>query len=439
MTAPFDWRSLLTTLPYNGAPTDLSTLGPLPNFVPGTGPPMTPMSMGTPPAGGAVGGAGASTTPPAPQGPDFFERLRNGLFPTAASPLASILNPQELQALRSRALLGLGANFLARSGPRPVGTSSVLSDIGQSLGAGTQGWPGMLEGAASQAFQLNQLALQAKQRQAVQDFISQHPLPENASPSDVRQWVAQAIPAFLASGNEAGVAQLGPLMTGLEGGTPSFEKGTYQGRPALMRVAKDGTATPVIGPDGQPVQPTEDEATLIAKQNAVVQGTATRLDNETKDYQDVINMARQGLSQAAAARSGDGAAQYTLLDNFVRFSNPKGVARVGNLELVRDAQSYLQKAQALGQNVMGGKAGLLPPSFVDQIISTMRGGVKPVLSAWQQRYEGALRQTRAAKIPDSALPFDPPPDPSEFADPNAVVTPNPGGPHSRAAAKALGH
>lgn len=417
MTAPIDWTQFQGDQDLMQAP----WLAQSPSA------PMAPMAPATPLA------------PVRSQGPGFFDRLRNGLFPTAASPLASILNPQELAALRSRALLGLGANLLARSGPRPVGTSSPLSDIGMALGSTTQGWPGMLEGAASQAFQLNQLALQAKQRAAVQDFIQQHPLPENASPSEVRSWVAQAIPAFLASGNEAGVAQLGSLLTGLEGGTPSIEKGVYNGKPALMRVAKDGTSTPVLGPDGQPVAPTEDEATLIAKQNAVVQGTATRLDNETKDYRDVVDMARQGLFQAAAARAGDGAAQYTLLDNFVRFSNPKGVARVGNLELVRDAQSYLQKAQALGQNVMGGKAGLLPTSFVDQIISTMRGGVKPVLNAWQQRYDGALRQTRAAKVPDSALPFDPPPDPSEFADPNAVVTPNPGGKLSRKAAQALGH
>ena len=338
-------------------------------------------------------------------------------------------------------MLGLGANLLARSGPRPVGTSSVLSDLGQSLGASTQGWPGMLEGAASQAFQLNQLALQAKQRQAVQDFISQHPLPENASPSEVRSWVAQAIPAFLASGNEAGVAQLGQLMTGLEGGTPSFEKGVYNGKPAIMRVAKDGTSTPVLGPDGQPLAPTPDQATLDAHL-ASVQNNLQNQFRGDQQLQDLLGQRKTvttAVGQARLALNGNAAAQFGLLDNFIRTFNPKAIVRGNTIEQFKDLLPWSQQLAGKFQAAAEGKGGL-PPETIRQMMDALQqveNANSPSLERSFGRYR-ALAAKHPGLDPDELFDFTPAPDFS-----GVTSAPTPGVPHpgklSAKARQVLGH
>lgn len=386
--------------------------------------------------------------PVAPQ-QGFFDRLRNGLFPTAASPLAQILNPQELAALRSRALLGLGANLLARSGPRPVGTSSVLSDLGQSLGASTQGWPGMLEGAASQAFQLNQLALQAKQRAAVQDFITSHPLPENASPSEVRSWVAQAIPAFLASGNEAGVAQLGQLMTGLEGGTPSFQKVIDRdpksptfGKTILGRVAKDGTVTPVTDPStGQPVEPGIDEAAQ-AQHDAQIDNNLQsqwRGDKQVQNALGRMDTIGSAVSLAPDAIKGNATAQFGLLDNMIRTYNPNAIVRGNTVQQYLDLLPLSQRAQGEIQNLAAGKGKLSEPTIREMMtaLQNIQGTTLRQLGTTRQRF-ARLAQSHGR---DPEVLFDNP-EPADFTgltSAPAPVTPQPGGPLSRKAAQALGH
>lgn len=390
--------------------------------------------------------AAPTMAPQAPSGPGFFDRLSNGLFPTAASPLAGILNPRELAALRSRALLGLGANLLARSGPRPVGTSSPLSDIGMALGSTTQGWPGMLEGAASQAFQLNQLALQAKQRAAVQDFITQHPLPENASPSEVRSWVAQAIPAFLASGNEAGVAQLGQLMTGLEGGTPTYQKIVDRdpksptfGKTILGRVAKDGSVTPATDAAGNHVEPGIDEAAQ-AQHDAQIDNNLQsqwRGDKQVQNALGRMDTIGSAVSLAPDAIKGNATAQFGLLDNMIRTYNPNAIVRGNTVQQYLDLLPLSQRAQGEIQNLAAGKGKLSEPTIREMMtaLQNIQGTTLHQLGATRNRF-AKLAQSHGR---DPSVLFDNP-EPADFTgltSAPAPVTPNPGGTLSRRAAKAL--
>ena len=334
MTAPMDWSQFQSDQQGLEAPSL----------------PMAPVAPTAP-----------APAPVAPSGPSFWDRLSGGLLPTGGSPLAALLNPQQLHALRSQALLGLGANLLARSGPRPVGTSSPLSDIGQALGATQQGWPGMLTGAAQQAAALNQFVIQAKQRQAVQDFMQSHPLSPDAGPSEIRAWVAQAIPAFLASGNEAGIGQLGTLLQGLQGGKPELK--TIRGpggRPVMAQVFPDGTQRILKDDQGKPVEPTPDAAAIEAHGATVDNNLQSqwRGDKQVQNALGRMDTINSAVSLAPEAIKGNATAQFGLLDNMIRTYNPNAVVRGNTVAQYLDLLPLSQKATGEIQRLAAGKGGL---------------------------------------------------------------------------------
>jgi hypothetical protein len=299
----------------------------------------------------------------------------------------------------------------------------------------------MLEGAASQSFQLNQLALQAKQRQAVQDYITQNPIPEGASPSDMRTWIAKAIPAFLASGNGAAVAQLGPLMAGLEGGTPSFQKIVGpDGRTILGRVAKDGTVTPVVDANGKPVEPGIDEA-AAEQHGAQVDNNLQsqwRGDKQVQNALGRMDTINSAVSLAPDAIKGNATAQFGLLDNMIRTYNPNAVVRGNTVQQYLDLLPLSQRAQGEIQNLAAGKGRLSEPTIREMM--TALQNIQGTTLGQIQRARDRFSRLAVSHKRDPSLLFDNP-EPANFTgltSAPAPATPNPSGTHAQRGRQALG-
>jgi hypothetical protein len=97
-----------------------------------------------------------------------------------------------LKSLRRSQLLELGARLIAGSGPKPQGTSSALSDVGQAVGGSMQDWRQQLPQAANSAMQLIQFQYQMQGRQALMtEMQKEGALAKDASPTEAVAWYSR--------------------------------------------------------------------------------------------------------------------------------------------------------------------------------------------------------------------------------------------------------
>jgi len=384
-----------------------------------------------------VAQAGPSVAPgtPVASAPSFWDRITGHLLPSG--PLAGVLDPDQLKALRQQALLGLGTNLLRAGGPRPAGTGNALSDLGGALGATQQGWAQMLPQAAEQAMALNNYVYQAKQRQALQQALADHPMPtgEEANPEAVRTWLTSLVPGLLASGNAGALGGLSQMMIGLEGGQPSFQAGTVNGQRVLMRVTKNGEATPVVGPDGKPVGA---EDPLAQERITETQGNNLQhlyqADKNVQHYEGQLQTIGGAAVLAKDALAGNPQAQFGLIDNLLRTFNPGASVRGNTIAQLQHMLPLSQKAAGEWNNLVEGKGSLSPQTVRDMVLAlqTQQHNALTELGKIQGRY----RQQATAKRLDPTNLF-PSYEASDFGIGAGLGTPNPNGPASQRAAQVL--
>lgn len=386
----------------------------------------------------AVQQAGPSVAPGSPvaSGPSFWDRITSRLLP--GGPLSSVLQPDQLKALRNQALLGLGTNLLRAGGPRPAGTGNVLSDLGGALGATQQGWAQMLPQAAEQAMALNNYVYQAKQRQALQQALSDHPMPtgDQANPEGIRSWLTSLVPGLVASGNAGALGGLSQMMIGLEGGQPSFQAGTVNGQRVLMRVTKNGQATPVIGPDGKPVGAEDPLA-----QERITETAGNNLqhlyqaDKNVQHYEGQLQTIGGASVLARDALNGNAQAQFGLIDNMLRTFNPGASVRGNTIAQLREMLPLSQKAAGEWNALVEGKGSLSPQTVRDMVnaLQTQQTRALGELGKIRQRY--TQQASRHPGLEPSTL--FPDYQPVDFGIGAGTGTPNPNGPASQRAAQVL--
>jgi hypothetical protein len=109
--------------------------------------------------------------------PGFIDRL----FPTGG--LGQVLDPEMVRAAQRHALLEMGARLFAASGPRPQGTSSTLSRIGEAVGGATASWPQQLGNLGQQAMQMFQLSQALQGRRLFANTVQKYLPPGAPAPS----------------------------------------------------------------------------------------------------------------------------------------------------------------------------------------------------------------------------------------------------------------
>jgi hypothetical protein len=210
------------------------------------------------------------------------------LFPSG--PYASVpgLN---LKALRRNQLLELGARLVAGSGPKPQGTSSALSDVGQAVGGSIQDWRQQLPQAANSAMQLIQFQYQMAGRQALMKAMQEEgQLSKDASPTDAVAWYSRMARRLAEAGPTAmpyaqQFAQLAET-THRSLGDLKYEDGVLspsdvQGNPKLQQYAGQYGA---IGRDPQTGVP----VVFQAKPRLTPEQTASKQIEIRTKYQDEI-------------------------------------------------------------------------------------------------------------------------------------------------------
>jgi hypothetical protein len=125
------------------------------------------------------------------------------------------------------------------------------------------------------------------------------------------------------------------------------------------------------------------------------QQLADDYNKDTKETRDMAVKVMGALSEAPAAKRGDGIAQVNLLYAFVSSMDPGTAVREGEIGLVRSAGSLVQQAQAMLSKYGQGQAVTVPPAMVEQIAQLMKRrleGSQRYVKSRASYYKGRARQ-----------------------------------------------
>jgi hypothetical protein len=136
------------------------------------------------------------------------------VLPQGASPYGSLLEPEQLDALRRQALLHFGASLLASQGTPEGRRAGFLPSVGAAIES--TNWPGMLGAAGEQAMSLEQQQAKQAGMQAIQEIIRRHSISDDAQTGDKLSKLKAMSQELLALGTPEGMQaaeQVGNLYT----------------------------------------------------------------------------------------------------------------------------------------------------------------------------------------------------------------------------------
>lgn len=353
--------------------------------------------------------------------------LLGRLLPASASPLGSLLHPQQLDALRRQALINFGANMLSAQAPHPQGTGpNFLSSIGDSLKA--TDWPGMLERAGTSGMNLEQLMYKLQMMQKMRQIGAQNPIDPNA-PIEQQIGAVKNRIGQMGAIDPAEAAHFNPTLAALIRQQHYLNPATTQGKDQLAQMGGYATifrpgkgywhANPngsETGPDGQkgdwsyslPRTMSEDakaqadatrrlalarmqQTQTIHEQN-LGKALAGQFDTRNADLYKTMQsytLVKNGIAQA---RMGNQAAFEAVLAQYVQNLDPKAQLRSQLLQKLENvAPSIGGRAAILAGKWLGGK---LPDKVLDdmeRVVDQTHGSIKALYNQHYQEFVGKNR------------------------------------------------
>lgn len=350
----------------------------------------------------------AAQNAPEPHPKGFFSGgLMRTLFPTSPD-MEGLVSPEDAASARRSELMHLAVALMANSGPRPKGTSSTLSRIGESL-AQMPDWSKTVSGVAQLHAGLQQYqdkkAMQAKRQQ----IIDQFPAGANETPQETGARMLKMYNAFLGIGDTEMTARMSELLPSLlqqrqgQYGQPFAAVGP-DGKPGMFVRGPDGQVHPTgLSPYNKPAQPSASAGTSLDNQ-------LSRLwDTETKNQQSRYTTITGALSDADEAIRGNASAQYGFIDNLLRTYNPTMGVRAANLQIFLDKLPLTQRARGEIQRFAEGKGGVSPQT-IREGLAALRGLSVQNTADLKRQYTRMARRARVNGR-DPELLFDMPPEP----------------------------
>ena len=358
--------------------------------------------------------------------------LLGRMLPASASPLGSLLYPQQLDALRRQALTSFGANILAQQGPHPQGTGpNFLSSLGNAVKE--TDWPGILERAGQSGMNLEQLMYKLQMMQRMRQIGTDNPIDPTKPIEDQIGAVKNRI-GQMGAIDPAEAAHFNPTLAALIRQQHYQNPATTQGKDQLAQMGGYATifrpgkgywnANPngsETGPDGQkgdwsyslPRTMSED-AKAIAESNrqmalARMQQTQTMHDqtlnkglagqfDSDKQIQNLKNSMQaygQAIESIKQAKMGNPAAYEVTLGNFIQSSDPRAQLRVQMFNILKNVDPSIRGQADIAISKL--TLGKLPPRVLDQMQQLLQAQHSGAKNMYNKRYQEFVGKNPAAE------------------------------------------
>ena len=272
-----------------------------------------------------------SPTPPfaAPQKPSMIQRIMDRFRPQAPAGFEGLLSPEEIQSARPSFLQSI------------IGAPNAPSS--------SQHYRNNLTQIAAMKQAAEQVRSQKQLSEARQRITAKYALPENATREQAIGALRGMMAEYAAIGDHEMVGKMAGYMSGAD-------KSASEQRPQEINL---GGEVELRYPDGRierikktpsPRDPNAPDTAAQLRDQRMFQREQQLADDYNKDTKDSRELAVKvsgAVSEAAAAKAGDGVAQVNMLYAFVSSMDPGTAVREGELGLVRSASSLVQQAQGL--------------------------------------------------------------------------------------------
>jgi hypothetical protein len=308
-----------------------------------------------------------------PAMPTWRDRLRTGTARVFGVPAGLLSDDIESQAVGS-GISGLAQGLLEASGPVVGGPAPSM---GQALARGLQRGREAAGGAVQNGLLVDDRRRQLAQLQARQRVAQMFPI----SPTDSREQQIHKLrgmmTALVQMGDMEGAGKIGEYLKSADNDSNTV-RAPQEIRLGNEVVLRDPVSGREVG--RYPIQPgpkdpnAPDHARQLAEQRMFQreQQLEDDFNKDTKAQREAAFKLSEALSEAPAARSGDGAAQINMLYAFVSGMDPNSAVREGEIGLARAAAPFYAQAMSLIQKYTTDGSVVVPPQLIDKMAELMQ-------------------------------------------------------------------
>lgn len=324
---------------------------------------------------------GPTPTFAAPQGkPGMIDRIMGRFRPKAPAGYEGLLSTEEIHGARPGLLQSL------------IGTPDAPSSSDR--------YRGNLNNIVAMKQMAGQIASQKQLQESRAAIAQRYPEKPNETPQETIARLRSMFAAAVGAGDTEMAGKLGEVVKALggeRGAGDDLEWIDMGGEKALVRkstgeVIRREKKSPTARDPNAP-----DTAAQMREQRNFQreQQLSDDYNKDTKETREMAVKVAGAISEAPAAKQGDGVAQVNMLYAFVSSMDPGTAVREGEIGLVRSAGSLVQQAQGLLAKYADGQAVTVPPAMVEQMANLMRRrleGSKKYVESRSKYYQNRARR-----------------------------------------------